>query len=193
MARAGLDEAGRGSVIGPLVVAIFWNEAILERLDVRDSKQMSPEEREEFFKKVLPSDYAVKKIMPEEIDKENINVLEAKAMAELIRKSRAEKIYADLPSVNRKGFRAMLPKDRDIVLSFKADEKYKIVSAASVIAKVIRDREIEEIRRKTVDFGSGYPSDKKTIAALQGNFEVLKPYVRKKWKTLERVMQKRLF
>lgn len=193
MARAGLDEAGRGSVIGPLVVAIFWNEGVLEGLDVKDSKQMSPEEREEFFRKIASNDYAVKKILPAQIDKENINVLEARAMAELIRKSRAEKIYADLPSVNRKGFRAMLPEDRDIVLSFKADEKYKIVSAASVIAKVVRDREIAEIRKKTLDFGSGYPSDKKTIAAIQSHFDLLKPYIRKKWKTVERLMQKKLF
>lgn len=193
MAKAGLDEAGRGCVIGPLVVAIFWNEVVLEGVEVRDSKTISIKEREEFFSRLSPNDYAIKVIMPAQIDRENINTLEAQAMTELIRMSRANKIYVDLPSLNKKGFRNMLPAERDIVLSFKADVKYKVVSAASVVAKVIRDRKVAEIRKNTVDFGSGYPSDKKTLNALENNFEILKPYIRKRWKTINRIMQKRLF
>jgi ribonuclease HII len=77
----------------------------------------------------------------------------------------------------------------------KADENYPIVAAASICAKIIREKKVEEIKEATCDFGSGYPSDKKTIAALKNKAsrKMLEPFIRKKWKTLENIKQTKLF
>ncbi|MEM4588361.1 MAG: hypothetical protein QXW13_02495, partial [Nanopusillaceae archaeon] len=85
----------------------------------------------------------------------------------------------------------------ELIVEVKADKKYPIVSAASIIAKVIRDREIDRIKKETgIDFGSGYPSDEKTIKALKENYEILKDYVRKTWFTVKKIKsekQKKIF
>jgi ribonuclease HII len=77
----------------------------------------------------------------------------------------------------------------------KADENYPIVAAASICAKLLRDRKIAEIKSAIGDFGSGYPSDARTISALRNKemAQKLKPFVRKKWKTLDRIKQRKLF
>ena len=85
---------------------------------------------------------------------------------------------------------------RQFEAEHKADEKYPIVAAASICAKIMRDRKIEEIKKATCDFGSGYPSDPKTItAALKGKASraALVPFIRTRWKTLERLGQTKLF
>jgi ribonuclease HII len=77
----------------------------------------------------------------------------------------------------------------------KADEKYPIVAAASICAKVLRDGKIVKISEATVEFGSGYPSDRKTLSALKDkeSFVKLEPFVRKRWKTLDNIKQRKLF
>ena len=70
-------------------------------------------------------------------------------------------------------------------------------SAASIIAKTTRDNEIEKIKEEIgVDFGSGYPSDVRTITFIEGWVKEkrgLPPYTRKSWKTVKRMRNERLF
>jgi len=76
----------------------------------------------------------------------------------------------------------------------KADENHPLVAAASICAKVLRDARIAELHKEVGDFGSGYPSDEKTITFLKNkeNMQKILPYVRKKWKTLENIKQTKL-
>lgn len=82
-----------------------------------------------------------------------------------------------------------------IISEHKADSRYPIVSAASIIAKVTRDKEIKRLERSLkIKLGSGYPSDKATIDAVKGNLKnpILIPYIREYWKTVENIKQTRL-
>jgi len=82
-----------------------------------------------------------------------------------------------------------------LILEHKADEKYPVVSAASIIAKCERDRLIEELRAKIGDFGSGYPSDPRTRSFLMEAMRsgsMAGEYVRSSWRTLSRIAQRRL-
>jgi ribonuclease HII len=182
----GVDEAGRGSLIGPLVIAAV-RVSSLELLNFvnRDSKQLSREEREELYDRILKvAEVKVYEISPKEIDANNINLLELKVLKGLL--DWGEVIYVD----------AFLPPSSfqfpNVIAEFKADEKYPIVAAASIIAKVTRDRRIEEIKHLVGDFGSGYPSDPVTRKFVRENWELIKPFVRMKWKTVSDFKQKRL-
>lgn len=73
-----------------------------------------------------------------------------------------------------------------IISEHKADVKYPIVSAASILAKVVRDQEIEIIKKEIgVDFGSGYAADPITIKFVKAHWEnKLAQYIRKSWGTI---------
>ena len=80
-------------------------------------------------------------------------------------------------------------------MEHKADEKYPIVSAASIVAKHERDRLIEELKSKLGDFGSGYPSDSKTrrfLMELMRSRGIDNPYIRSSWRTLAKIAQRKL-
>ncbi len=82
-----------------------------------------------------------------------------------------------------------------VIAEHKADAVYPVVSSASIIAKVIRDREIERITDYLgVDIGSGYPSDSKTIDAIKDNLtnEKFAKFVRQRWKTMQIIRQARM-
>lgn len=129
--------------------------------------------------------------------KESLNDIEAKVMADLIRKAGDCDAMIDMPDRYSWTFRRRMEKFgvKRFEAEHKADEKHPIVAAASICAKVIRDKKVAEIRASTCDFGSGYPSDEKTRAALRdkGMLAILKPYIRERWKTLETVKQRKLF
>ena len=79
-------------------------------------------------------------------------------------------------------------KEFEISSEHKADLNHKIVGAASILAKVTRDKEIDKIKAKTkIEVGSGYPSDEVTQKALTENLEELEPYLRKCWSTYKRI------
>ncbi|MDH7564165.1 MAG: ribonuclease HII [Candidatus Bathyarchaeota archaeon] len=209
MLVAGVDDAGRGCVIGPLVIAgILMQEEDLHKLvklGVKDSKLLSPYRREqlELEIKQIAQKHTIVKLPPAEIDEvvlkgrklHRLNWLEAKAMAKVIERLRPEKAYVDASDILEKRFgedvKRNISFDVEIVSEHKADQKYPIVSAASVIAKVERDREIELLRQRHGDFGSGYPSDPKTIVFLQ---QILQKYgeypdfVRKSWKPAKKAL-----
>ncbi|HJW19709.1 MAG TPA: ribonuclease HII [Candidatus Nitrosotalea sp.] len=200
MLVCGVDDAGRGSVLGPLVIAGISierkNIKQLVKIGVKDSKQLSPQLREKLYGKILDlvEGYYVAKIPPKTIDKSVsknlLNQLEADYMAKVIKKLEAGSSYVDSCDVNPKRFGlyiSNLAKTGKIISSHHADQKYPVVSAASIIAKVNRDRAIEKLR-KNHDLGSGYPSDPKTMRFIKqwisqnGNVPV---FVRKSWKPVK--------
>ncbi len=185
MLIAGVDEAGRGCVVGPLVVAGIAVEAenlmLLAELGVKDSKQLTPKKREALYPEILrlTHSYHTIKVMPYLIDRavrckvalNKLNRLEAKTMAKVIEQLKPDEAYVDAADVVAKRFgehiQECLTFKARIVSEHKADKTYVVVSAASVIAKVERDREIEEVKAKFGDCGSGYLADVKTKSFLK--------------------------
>ncbi|MBU5678499.1 MAG: ribonuclease HII [Candidatus Aenigmatarchaeota archaeon] len=205
----GIDEAGRGSVIGPLVICgVLVEESKIELIkDAKDSKLLSPKKREILEKKLkeVVKDFAVIKISSEEIDKlrseKNLNKIEIENMQKIINLFNPDVVIIDSPEKNVKKFekkiREKIRKDNiKIICENYADKKYKIVGAASIIAKVERDREIEKIKEEyKIDFGSGYPSDERTIEFLENiirNEKELPKFIRKSWFTVKRLGKKKL-
>jgi ribonuclease HII len=208
MLVAGVDDAGRGSAIGPLVIAgVLMKEEELPRLvalGVKDSKLLSPRRREVLAPEIkhIAKDYSVVKLTPLQIDDvvlngrklRRLNWLEAQAMADVISALRPDKAYVDASDVLEERFKAhileCLPFRIPMVSEHKADRTYPIVSAASIIAKVERDAEIADLARVYGDFGSGYPSDPRTADFLRrclartGDYP---EFVRKSWKPVKKV------
>jgi ribonuclease HII len=212
MIIAGVEEAGRGPVIGPMVMAIAAiDEKMvfrLKALGVTDSKLLTPARRKSLFGQVRNlCEHKIIKIPPQKIDEElkkqdsNLNWLEAKTTAKLISAVKADKVILDCPSNNIEAYTEYVKKlvktDAEIIAEHKADLNHIIVGAASILAKVTRDEEIEKIKKKyNVDFGSGYPSDPKTIDFLRKNYRKY-DFFRKSWETWKTVKndnsQMRLF
>ncbi len=199
---AGIDEAGRGSAIGPLVVAGVSIEETnlpkLTELGVKDSKLLSAEKREKLAPEIkrIVQNFGVIKLQPDEIDRvvrsgrklHKLNRIEAKAMAQIIVVLNPKRVYVDAADVLEWRFKhhilENLTRRTEIVSEHKADRNYAVVSAASIIAKVERDREILELTKVWGDLGSGYPSDVRTVAFLEKSINQLGQYpafVRKSW------------
>lgn len=193
---AGIDEAGRGPVIGPLVIALTMidqeAETKLREIGVRDSKLLSPKQRESMFgpvEKLCKNEVII--IEPKEIDQavesesSNLNWLEADKAVLLINKFRPDIVYIDCPSNNVQAYteyiRERLDYQPKLVVEHKADVTYPIVSAASILAKVTRDTQIDRLKQRyVVDFGSGYPADPLTQEFLKEHFSEYS-FFRKSW------------
>jgi len=209
MLMAGVDEAGRGSVIGPLVIAgVSVEENDLPKLadiGVKDSKLLSPQKRETLATQIrkLALNCHVVFLSPVEIDHvvetgkklHRLNRFEAQSMARVIAILKPDVAYVDASDVIADRFGEHIAENLDftlkIVSEHKADITYPIVSAASIIAKVERDREISRLQQKHGNLGCGYPSDSKTINFLRDwirKFGFYPDFVRKSWKTSKRVM-----
>jgi len=203
----GIDEAGRGPVIGPMVITgILIDEKDLDKLKnikVRDSKLLTPKQREFLYKEIKKIIIKEKTIIisHNEIDDAlnseelNLNKLEAIKTAMIINFLKPEKVTIDCPSVNIKSYvdylKNFLKYEPKIKAEHKADYKYCEVSAASIIAKVTRDAEIEKLKKKhNVDFGSGYPSDPITQEFLKKNYSKY-DFFRKTWSSYKRVSEKK--
>ena len=204
MKIAGIDEAGRGPIIGPLVMAVVVidekDEPTLKRWGVKDSKLLTPSQREELFEKISKKfKHEIIIITPKEIDqaladpKNNLNWLEAQTSAKLLSKIKANKAYLDCPSTNINTYtdyvKSLVGKI-NIVAEHGADATYPVVSAASIIAKVTRDREIENLKAKFGDLGSGYPSDPATQEFLKRNYnnkEMIEIF-RTSWETYKKIV-----
>ncbi len=200
----GIDEAGRGPVLGNLVVAgvLCHEEDIgsLESMGVKDSKKLNGTRRAELYDELISQfEYHVLNILPCELDASNINRLEAAKFAEVINALKPETAYVDCADVSPQNFEKYMRQGIDfecnLIVEHKADERYPAVSAASIIAKVVRDRYIEELKEEYGDVGSGYPSDPKTIKFIEEWFQKHRSFphfVRKKWKTLNRIKNVKL-
>lgn len=204
----GIDEAGRGSVLGPLVVGGFLTRSGrvdgLRDLGVRDSKRLTPAQRVLAFDRLAPVGERLTVVLePEEIDrsvrKNELNELEAAAFATLVRQCAPDVAYVDAcdPVAARFGrrVRELSGNVCPVVARHKADRDLPLVAAASVVAKVSRDRAIEALRaRHGEQLGSGYPSDEKTRAFLR---ELLlggaaPSWVRASWRTTQDLMPQRV-
>jgi len=201
----GIDEAGRGPVIGPMVMAIAVIDDMdkLKNVGVRDSKELSPQGRSRLLN-VLRSiltymDYEV--IEPETIDRyvylNALNKLEAEVAVKLIGRAlrivNLDRVYIDSPDPNAERYGDLIRRSVgsvEVISMNKADKLIPIVSAASIIAKVTRDSIIEELHKEYGDFGSGYPSDPRTIGFLRNwvrEHGDLPPIVRRSWSTIRRL------
>jgi ribonuclease HII len=199
---------GRGAVIGPLVVAgtAFYEGDLpeLKKLGVKDSKLHTPGQREKLAGKIeaMAKDVVVIKVDACRIDSyrkagTNLNMIEGMKFADIINLIRPDECFIDLPENNagrfglfvRKMLRDGAGKAR-LVLEHKADARYPVVSAASIIAKVERDRAIEELKKRYGDIGPGYSSNPVTMKWLEGWYARHRSYpdiVRKTWLTARNV------
>lgn len=208
---SGIDEAGRGPVIGPLVVAgvKFKDDKILIQNNVRDSKKISPKRRRFLAKGIKETclDYEVLVIPAADIDDMRkvmtMNEIELHAFIKVIKKLKPSICYVDAPDVNEGRFKrdilSKISSNIEIVSKHKADDIYPIVGAASIIAKTRRDEEIRKIsesleKRIGTALGSGYPADPITQNFLRKwveKYKKLPPHTRHSWKTAKRVLQEK--
>lgn len=203
---AGCDEAGRGPVLGSMVLCgVLLDERTVDELKtagVRDSKLLTPKRRESLAKLITEKASGVEiiEISAAEIDDSrlvksvNLNELEAKNFAQIIDRLKPELVYLDSPDPNPKLFeqrlRRYLKGNPKIVAENFADRKYVAVSAASIVAKVRRDQRIAELRERYGDLGSGYPADPITISFLKRWVQQhgsLPDFARKSWETAQRI------
>ena len=171
--HCGVDEAGRGSVMGPLVVGAVFIETDgpLTDIGVKDSKKLTPKARERMYDEITSiAEWNTVIASAADIDirrKEmSLNDVELNMFAEAVRGHGAT-VYADCLDVNEAAFTrrlsALVP-DATIIAKHKADDTYPVVSAASIVAKVTRDRMMDDIRAEFgTNIGSGYPSDHYTM------------------------------
>ena len=209
MLICGIDEARRGPVLGCMVMcgAMIDEEDMpkLIKLKPKDSKLLTREEREELYPKLLSvlKYYRVIIMQPKEIDKAvhghdglNLNKLEAHKQAEILNEFNPDKAIIDCPSNNIDSYRIYLKKllknkKMELVLEHNA-ERYPLVAAASIIAKVTGDKEIEFLKKEIgADFGSGYLSDPKTVEFLKNNFENYPEIFRKSWFPYQELVNKK--
>lgn len=199
----GIDEAGRGSVLGPLVIAGVLipekMEKVLERMGVKDSKKLAPHRRTILSRKLKKMfDYEIVVISAREIDEMradgiNLNEIEKNAMESILLKIKPEKAIVDAVDVKAERFQNNLCDDTglNVIAEHKADDKYIEVSAASIIAKAERDDQIAKINKefiKSGGIGSGYPSDPKTKDFLTNyTYDEMPDFVRRSWATVAKM------
>ncbi len=199
----GIDEAGRGSVLGPMVIAGVVvpekMEKVLERMGVKDSKRLTPNRRTILSRKLKKMfDYEIVVITAREIDEMradgiNLNEIEKNAMESILLKMRPEKAIVDAVDVKAERFQDNLRVNTgiNVIAEHKADDKYIEVSAASIIAKAERDDQIAQINKefiKSGGIGSGYPSDPKTKEFLTNyTYDEMPDFVRRSWATVAKM------
>jgi ribonuclease HII len=201
----GVDEAGKGSVLGPMVIAAVGisSDDILEGIRVRDSKLLCAKERERLYKIIKKNcQVATVRLDAQQIDimrrDMTLNETVARAHAQVIIKLSPDYAYLDACDVNTFRYAEMvknhLVQPCEIISEHHADEKFPVVSAASIIAKVTRDRAIATLAKKYGTIGSGYPSDPVTIQFLNSYIDehsVPPPIARKSWKTVSAILSRK--
>ena len=208
----GIDEAGRGPVLGPMVYACaYWKEEYDDKIGSKfkfnDSKALKPEEREKMFNQiklcpnliryeliVLPSDLISSDMLRrEKISLNQISHNSALKLIKMAQKNKANicKVFVDTVGPPEK-YKQIIDqtlnnKSIEVKVEPKADAKFGCVSAASIVAKVTRDHLIGKLEIKDKDCGSGYPSDPKTVEWLKTNYDNIFGFgreVRFSWKTV---------
>ena len=200
----GIDEAGKGSVLGPMVVSGVSapDMDMVASTGVADSKTLSRKRRETLYSEITENFvFACKIISAEDIDRLraelSMNEIVAQAHAEVIRLLPFGTAFVDACDVNAERYGRTVSRyageGYSIVSEHKADARYPVVSAASVVAKVTRDRCIELLHEEFGDFGSGYPSDPLTIQFLEGyiaEYAMPPSCARTSWETTRRIMDR---
>ncbi len=208
----GIDEAGRGCLIGSMIICGVVFKKIdlpfLEKIGVKDSKKLTPNKRAELCNLITQKceNYKIVEVTAKEIDERELkritlNELEVEKFAEIINFLKPDEAYLDAVDVNEDRFkknceRKLSYKIQKIVSKHKADDLFPIVSAASIVAKTIRDKKISELKQKYGDLGSGYSSDVRTIDFVRKWIKEKKnipPFVRKSWETAKKLMEAELY
>lgn len=216
----GIDEAGRGPVLGPMVYACAYcplseKENIRTRDGFQDSKQLSEHQRESMFERIVGAPdvgFEACILSAEDLSnkmlrasKYNLNQISHDTAAELIARALAKgvplkEVYVDTvgdPGRYQENLSRKFPR-LVITVSKKADSLFPIVSAASIVAKVIRDQCLRtwQFKEKGVEFsrefGSGYPADPFTKQWLEGSLDKLFGYptlIRFSWATTDNMLE----
>ncbi|MCL4332791.1 MAG: ribonuclease HII [Candidatus Thermoplasmatota archaeon] len=196
--QCGIDEAGRGPVIGPLVMSIVCGDPDeIVSLGARDSKKMTPSRREKVAQKIRDRlEFTVRVVPSTEINgwmsKENLNRMEEKIALELIGHASAV-VYVDSFDVDEARLSRLLSttSGKEVHCMHRADDRIPAVSAASIISKVERDRIIRELSAEYGNMGSGYPSDPVTVEfltrAIREGIDI-SGIVRTGWSTYRRML-----
>ena len=205
MRFCGVDEAGKGAVLGPMVIAAVGCERPDDFADlgVRDSKELTPRKREIFFSEIegkYPT--AIRVVEAGEIDRMRrlmtMNAIVARFHAEVIGDIGPETAYVDACDVNAwrygRTVGSRLERPCMIVSEHHADQNFPVVSAASIVAKVTRDREVARLAEEYGIIGTGYPTDPETIAYLMSYIDTHDqppPIARESWKTVGAMMYRK--
>jgi ribonuclease HII len=216
----GIDDAGRGPVIGPMILAGCLidepTEKEFKRLGIKDSKELTPKRRE-FLAAIIrekAETFEITLAYPKEIDERlakgtNLNHLEAIKTAEIINKINKGynriKVIIDCPSVGIGNWTDLLKtkienlSNLEVVCEHKADKNHISVSAASILAKSAREKEMDILKKLYGnEMGSGYTSDPSTIKFLENNAQKHEDagIFRKSWETwrvtIESISQRKL-
>lgn len=200
MRRMGIDEAGRGCVLGALVIGAFVVDDVdddtLRRAGANDSKKLSPARR--IAARAALGGHGqpdLRFVTPAAIDQGNLNTLEEEAIADLIAQWRPDRVWIDalghprtIPAtVARIVARAGFSPPGGVVCEPRADGTYPVVGAASIFAKTTRDERLDALKAGWGDFGSGYPSDPDTQTWLAAHAKTGRPwpdFVRTRWETI---------
>lgn len=203
-----IDEAGRGPMIGPMVVCGLLFDDDVEKtlcdLGIKDSKQLTPRRREDLYDDILSltKRSSIRKVPASRIDElrergVSLNEIELREFISITKSLRPLKLFVDAVDVKAERFGlAIAERSRlgaagiEVISEHRADLTYPMVSAASVIAKVERDRAVLRLHDEYGDFGSGYPRDPKTISFVRGLIakkQGLPPIVRKSWQPIRRL------
>ncbi len=200
-----------GPVLGPMVICgvCFLEENIksLESLGVKDSKKLTTRKRSELSTKLKSICFSYQSVIisPQEIDERislriSLNRLEELKMAEILNHLKPDLVYIDAADVKEDRFGQSIAKllnysPKKIISKHKADDIYPIVSASSIIAKDMRDKLIEELKKKYGDFGSGYTSDVRSTTFLRDWIRKNKkapPIARKSWETTIKIIREEI-
>lgn len=205
---AGCDEAGRGPILGPMVLAAVAIEEKdipkLAALGVKDSKMLTPKKREELYPKIKElAQVEIAIVDAAEIDMRramgtNLNQIEAMKIAQLLIKLKPAEAYIDSPHPgDSQKFEEVIrsstlePINTIMYCEHKCDVNYPICSAASIIAKVERDRIIEKIKQMIgFEFGSGYIADPITKNFVENNSDAASAFIRKSWAPFKDLQKK---
>jgi ribonuclease HII len=205
---SGIDEAGKGPVLGPMCVAgVLLNEEKLDALSqmgVKDSKQLTAKQREALAVKIkkLVDRYFILEVSPFQIDElrkiMTMNEIMVVCYAKVLEELKPDHVFVDAADVIAERFgeniRKKYTRKLEIISEHAADEKYPIVSAASILAKVHRDALIKILEENAgVEIGSGYPADPKTIRFLEAWVQEhgsLPDFARSSWETSKKLVER---
>ncbi len=195
MIQSGVDEAGKGPVLGPMVIGLVSGDPLeFKNMGVKDSKALSHQSRLKLFQMIKDSSEYVDWIiiksteLNEKMKESTLNVIEEQKVSELILNSPCTEVIVDSFDVNEERLSNLLSgiTGKKIICRHRADSSFPAVSAASIVAKVIREEEMRKIREKYGNTGSGYPSDPVTIKFLSDSIKSgtdISEIVRNRWKT----------
>jgi len=202
--QLGVDEAGKGPVLGSMFAACVRSKPDALPDDVADSKRLRPDRREALAAAIRDraDGVSVVEVSVERIDDAGTNMNEltvdahASALDALAEEGDAG--YVDAGDTNAVRFERRVAKRVGRMLDLRAehgaDETYPIVSAASIVAKVERDAHVEALAEEYGEVGSGYPSDGTTREFLRSFVQSegeLPACARRSWQTSQDVLAER--